>query len=351
MPHPKVMTHRATIDADRLRTALISVAAIAEEARYTVGETGMRLAAVEPNGTAFATAFLHPAAFDGSKIPKSVTVGVSLGRLVDAVDHYDPTTGVILTIDPDNYTLSITDDRLTTTLGLLDPDTVAAPPDSTGMTSQLRASLDGAALGRAVEACRMVYAGDASDGDDRPTADLVIGTDPDGGVFAEAHGDTDDAYVELPLEERTDPGEQPIRASYPLATLRRLTRTIQGDTRVDLRFGPDGPLGIEWAFANGAGEVHTEVAPIVDHETSDQSTGQEPTIPATDEPPLPPGVDVMQGTVRVRAGHLDNLFRLLADGSNFLAETERLEIVTESGDVIGLTADGGRLSLDGRDQS
>ncbi len=344
------MTHHVTITVDRLRTALRSVAAIAEAARCTLGETGLKLSSVDTAGTAHATAFLHPAAFDEFSVPTSVTIGVPLDRMVTAVDRFDPTTTVTFAIDPDHHTLAIDDGKLTVTLGLLDPDTVALPPDGTVTASTLRVSLDGVALARAVAACRMVYAADAADGDP-PTADLVIGTDREGGVFAEAHGDTDDAYVELPVEERSGLGEQPVQAPYPLATLRQLTRPIESDTRVDLRFGAEVPLGLGWSFAERAGEVYAEVAPIVDGETPDPPSEPEAKRSAADGPPLPPGVEATHGTVRVRAGHFDSLDRLIRDGSAALVDTERLEIVTDSGTVISVTSDGERLDLDRRDPS
>lgn len=231
----------ATVDADRLATALDAVGALVEECRVHVDGEGLRIAAADPATVALVDLRVDAAAFERYRAGEG-RLGLDLERLRSVLSVADRGDRVDLVLDAETRRLDVAVGDLSYSLALLDPDTVRAPPDRSEMSYELPAgaTLPADALDRGLRAAEMV--GDHA----------AVGADPESRtLFVRADGDTDEATLALPESELAALTVADARSLFSLSYLRSMVGAMPGDAAVDLDVGTEAPLALSFTPADG----------------------------------------------------------------------------------------------------
>jgi len=234
-------TFEATVDADRLATALDAVGALVEECRVRTAADGLRIAAADPATVALVDLRIDAAAFERYRASGGV-LGLDLERLRSVLRVADGDDRVDLALDPETRRLEVAVGDLSYSLALLDPGTVRSPPDRSEMEYDLPAgaTLDAAALDRGLRAAEMV-------GDH-----VAVAVDPDErALVVAAEGDTDEATLSLSEGDLDSLTVADARSLCSLSYLRSMTGAMPGDAAVDLGVGTEAPLALSFAPAEG----------------------------------------------------------------------------------------------------
>lgn len=244
---------RAVVDADAIQTAVAFVDALFDECHLYLDEEGIRMSGIDPATVASVELTLGRAAFDAYEAT-GIHTSVDLTRFRDVVGMADSGQSVEFDLAAETRTLEIRIDGLRYTLALIDPDTVRQPPDSPsgGFDFAGEVVADADDFDRVVRAADMV------------SDHLALGVDDDEEAFyAEAEGDTDDVFLELPADDLVDltPGE--AHSLFSLDYLTAIDRAVPADLAVEFRLGTEQPAAIACEFADGAGSVEYFVAPRI----------------------------------------------------------------------------------------
>lgn len=239
----------ATVDPERLLTALEAVGAFVDECRIAIDPEGLSVQAVDAAAVAMVDLSLSDSAFETFEATTG-EFGVNLVRLTDVVGVADGDE-VHLALDAEAGTLRVQVGELDYTLGLIAPDAIRSPPSMDGLDpAPARVSLSAEQFGRALGAAEMV-------------ADCAtVGVNEDDSEFyVAATGDTDDVRYELPATEcgrfETGDAESTVSLSY----LGSVEGAVPRDVTVTVALGTERPVEPAFEFAGGDGQVDYLVAP------------------------------------------------------------------------------------------
>lgn len=240
----------AVVEAPALRTALDAVAAVVDECVIQVTPEGLAVDAQDPATVALVSLEVPASAFEAYEAGET-TLGVDLERFRDVVGMADRDELVRLGVDDESRTLHVRVGELSYALGLLDPDTVRSPPESTDFSDALAATvvLDGGTIVDAVSAADMV------------SDHLAIGIEEGETLYAAAEGDTDSVRVERGADdcEAFDPA--PAHSLFSVSYLDAVASVVPGDAAVTLQLGEEAPLKLAFDLADGS--VRYVVAPRI----------------------------------------------------------------------------------------
>jgi proliferating cell nuclear antigen len=241
----------AVVDADPLQSALDAVAAVVDECVLQVGPDGLTVDAQDPATVALVSLDLPADEFEAYDAAET-RLGVDLGRLRDVVGMADGDELVRLAVDEETRTLHVQVGELAYTLGLIDPDAVRSPPESTDFSEAFTATvaLEGEAVADAVQAADMV------------SDHLELGVDPgEDLLYASAEGDTDTVRLEFPSEECAGFEAGEARSLYSVSYLDAITSVLPGDADLTLRTGEEAPMSL--SFSLDGADVTYVVAPRI----------------------------------------------------------------------------------------
>jgi proliferating cell nuclear antigen len=143
-------------------------------------------------------------------------------------------------------------DGLSSTLALIDPDSIRQEPDIPDLDLSATIVVEGAQLGRGITAADMV------------SDHIRLRVDPEAEAFLiEAEGDTDDVNLDLGTDDLID--LEPGRADslFSLDYLKDMNKAIPGDAEVTIELGEEFPVKLHYDFAEGLGNVTFMLAPRI----------------------------------------------------------------------------------------
>lgn len=243
---------RATVDAETIQRVVAQAAALVDECRVELDETGIRIRAVDPASVALVDVELGAEAFERYEADGGC-VGIDLERFEDVVDMAERGQPVELTLDPETRTMEVHIGDLAYTLGLLDPEVVRSPPEVAADSIEFTAEIVVAAteVDRALGAADMV------------SDHVAFGVDPDEAAFyVEATGDVDDVSLTLPESELVTAEVGDAESLLSLDYLKDINRAIGSVPEVGLQLGPETPLWLGYEFAE-SGSVEYVVSPRI----------------------------------------------------------------------------------------
>jgi proliferating cell nuclear antigen len=245
---------KAIVGASTLQDALDSVSVLVDECKIRLNEEDLSIRAVDPANVGMVDLTLDAAAFESYEADGGV-IGVNLAKLEDFVGMASGDQLVELELDEETRKLKIRMDGLSSTLALIDPDSIRQEPDIPDLDLAAEIVLEGAQLDRGIKAADMV------------SDHVRLRVDADAEAFhIEAEGDTDDVDFQLDADDLIDLTAGAADSLFSLDYLKDMNKAIPKDAEVTVELGEEFPVKIHYAVAEGQGNVTYMLAPRIQSE-------------------------------------------------------------------------------------
>ena len=242
---------KAIVGASTLQDALDSVSVLVDECKIRLNEADLSIRAVDPANVGMVDLTLDAAAFESYEADGGV-IGVNLAKLEDFVGMASGDQLVELELDEETRKLKIRMDGLSSTLALIDPDSIRQEPDIHDLDLAADIVLEGAQLDRGIKAADMV------------SDHVRLRVDADAEAFhIEAEGDTDDVDFTLSTDDLIALTAGAADSLFSLDYLKDMNKAIPKDAEVTVELGEEFPVKIHYAVAEGQGNVTYMLAPRI----------------------------------------------------------------------------------------
>jgi proliferating cell nuclear antigen len=242
---------KAIVSASTLQDALDSVSVLVDECKIRLNEDELSIRAVDPANVGMVDLSLDAAAFESYEADGGV-IGVNLAKLEDFVGMASGDQLVELELDEETRKLKIRMDGLSSTLALIDPDSIRQEPDIPDLDLAAEIVLEGAQLDRGIKAADMV------------SDHVRLRVDATDEAFhIEAEGDTDDVDFELDTGDLIALTAGSADSLFSLDYLKDMNKAIPKDAEVTVELGEEFPVKIHYAVAEGQGNVTYMLAPRI----------------------------------------------------------------------------------------
>ena len=242
---------KAIVGASTLQDALDSVSVLVDECKIRLNEADLSIRAVDPANVGMVDLTLDAAAFESYEADGGV-IGVNLAKLEDFVGMASGDQLVELELDEETRKLKIRMDGLSSTLALIDPDSIRQEPDIPDLDLAADIVLEGAQLDRGIKAADMV------------SDHVRLRVDADAEAFhIEAEGDTDDVDFTLGTDDLIALTAGAADSLFSLDYLKDMNKAIPKDAEVTVELGEEFPVKIHYAVAEGQGNVTYMLAPRI----------------------------------------------------------------------------------------
>ena len=242
---------KAIVGASTLQDALDSVSVLVDECKIRLNEEDLSIRAVDPANVGMVDLTLDAAAFESYEADGGV-IGVNLAKLEDFVGMASGDQLVELELDEETRKLKIRMDGLSSTLALIDPDSIRQEPDIPDLDLAAEIVLEGAQLDRGIKAADMV------------SDHVRLRVDADAEAFhIEAEGDTDDVDFQLDTDDLIALTAGAADSLFSLDYLKDMNKAIPKDAEVTIELGEEFPVKIHYAVAEGQGNVTYMLAPRI----------------------------------------------------------------------------------------
>lgn len=239
-----------TARQDLMKTIVETLGVVVEEARLDFKENGLFVRVVDPSHVAMIKMEVDSAAFDTWEVDET-NLGLEIRKLKDMLS-LGATDMVDLTYNDDTGTATVNIGRIDRNIRPLDNSTLN-PPNVPDLELPCGVTISGAELAQALRAGRQV-------------GELVT-LSLDDNKFSVNVKQIDEVHVEFTKEDLValDCG-QAAKSQYSLSYLIPLSKVFQGIENVNVRFGENFPLKLNFDFADGAGTVEYFLAPRVEND-------------------------------------------------------------------------------------
>ena len=242
---------KAIVSASTLQDALDSVSVLVDECKIRLNDDDLSIRAVDPANVGMVDLTLDAAAFESYEADGGV-IGVNLAKLEDFVGMASGDQLVELELDEETRKLKIRMDGLSSTLALIDPDSIRQEPDIPDLDLAAEIVLEGAQLDRGIKAADMV------------SDHVRLRVDADAEAFhIEAEGDTDDVDFQLDADDLIALTAGAADSLFSLDYLKDMNKAIPKDAEVTVELGEEFPVKIHYAVAEGQGNVTYMLAPRI----------------------------------------------------------------------------------------
>jgi len=233
-----------------MKTIVETLGVVVEEARLDFKENGLFVRVVDPSHVAMIKMEVDSAAFDTWEVDET-NLGLEIRKLKDMLS-LGATDMVDLTYNDDTGTATVNIGRIDRNIRPLDNSTLN-PPNVPDLELPCGVTISGAELAQALRAGRQVGELVTLSLDDKKLSVNVKQID-------EVHVEfTKDDLVALDCS-------QAAKSQYSLSYLIPLSKVFQGIENVNVRFGENFPLKLNFDFADGAGTVEYFLAPRVEND-------------------------------------------------------------------------------------
>lgn len=250
------MSFTAIADADDLGTVLEAAHAIVDECKLRVDDHGLSITAVDPANVAMIDLHGTHQLIESLDASESMTLGVDLGRLLDAIGLFD---GIVdIECDDHGDRVHVTDGRLEATVATIDTDSIRDEPDLPDLDLAGDVLLEAGELATVIKAASVVA-----------PEEWITFTAHDGGVRFEAAGDLDDITLDLEagidesiLEYDAPDGEHVTMID--LGYLEDIAKPLPSDVKTRIRWGDEFPLKVHYVIGDGIATVEYMIAPRIE---------------------------------------------------------------------------------------
>ena len=225
---------------------------VVEDARFDFSETGLQVRVVDPSHVAMIQMDIDAAAFDTWEIDET-NLGLEMRKLKDLVTLGAPSDLIEMTHSDDTGVLTLNLGKIDRNIRPLDNSTLS-PPTLPSLDLGCKVTLGGAEFSQALRAARQV-------------GDLVNFSIEPSKFTVHVQGSTDSVTVEFSKDEvQKLECDKPSRSQYSLTYLVPMAKIFGNLESVELGFGENYPLSMNFTFHNGAAEVKYFLAPRVESE-------------------------------------------------------------------------------------
>lgn len=222
-----------TINAIALQSMMRSLAAVVDEAVFTIDEDGISVNAVDPANAAMAAITMPEAAFIEYDATES-QLGIDLHRFVEIIGMAEKSDTISLHIQEETHKLMIVTGGLSYTMALLDIVSMRKSPQVPDLPLPAVIVLSGSTFKRMVKAAGMV-------GDN-----MIIGVDGDN-AFMESRGDSDVVMLDITGEDLISLKPADVSSAYSLDYLDDMSKGIGTTGEVTINLGRDLPVVIDFS--------------------------------------------------------------------------------------------------------
>ena len=228
---------------------------LVRECRINLSEDGFRVDVVDPaNVASILPVKLKASGFENIDAPGSASQGLNLKRLDDYIGKARNDDLIHVRLDMASRKLLIDYREIHHSMALIDPDSVRAEPDLPKLDLPNTVGVSGASLSEAVGVADLV-----SD-----HIQITAGNDKESVIFS-AEGDTDDAdYTisgdSLVTNEISDADAETLLS---LEYLKELVKPMPDDAEIQIRFGTEFPIIMDWSANEDCIEVKQLLAPRI----------------------------------------------------------------------------------------
>ncbi|ERG95863.1 DNA polymerase sliding clamp [Haloquadratum walsbyi] len=242
---------KAIVSASTLQDALDSVSVLVDECKIRLNEGELAIRAVDPANVGMVDLALDTAAFESYTADDGV-IGVNLSKLEDFIGMASGDQLIELELDEETRKLNIQMDGLSSTLALIDPDSIRQEPDIPDLDLAAEIMLEGAQLDRGIKAADMV------------SDHVRLRVAPDTEAYhIEAQGDTDDVDFKLDTEDLIALTAGEADSLFSLDYLKDMNKAIPKDAEVTIELGQEFPVKVHYGIAEGYGEITYMLAPRI----------------------------------------------------------------------------------------
>jgi len=239
-----------TARQDLMKTIVETLGVVVEEARLDFKENGLFVRVVDPSHVAMIKMEVDSAAFDTWEVDET-NLGLEIRKLKDMLS-LGATDMVDLTYNDDTGTATVNIGRIDRNIRPLDNSTLN-PPNVPDLELPCGVTISGAELAKALRAGRQV-------------GELVT-LSLDDKKFSVNVKQIDEVHVEFTKDDLVALDcSQAAKSQYSLSYLIPLSKVFQGIENVNVRFGENFPLKLNFDFADGAGTVEYFLAPRVEND-------------------------------------------------------------------------------------
>jgi len=239
-----------TARQDLMKTIVETLGVVVEEARLDFKENGLFVRVVDPSHVAMIKMEVDSAAFDTWEVDET-NLGLEIRKLKDMLS-LGATDMVDLTYNDDTGTATVNIGRIDRNIRPLDNSTLN-PPNVPDLELPCGVTISGAELAQALRAGRQV-------------GELVT-LSLDDKKFSVNVKQIDEVHVEFTKDDLVALDcSQAAKSQYSLSYLIPLSKVFQGIENVNVRFGENFPLKLNFDFADGAGTVEYFLAPRVEND-------------------------------------------------------------------------------------
>jgi proliferating cell nuclear antigen len=250
------------IHAGRFKKIIEVLESVADEAIFRLGRDGLDVRLVDPANVYMAELDVTPGAFE-SVGDGQYAIGVNLNRINDYLSEADDSELVKFSLNLETRRLSIEFGNADAEIAGIDPDSIRQEPDLPDLDLVNEFTCEARHLQRANKIATLASDHAKLEGDVEDECIRISGD-----------GDTDQATVELREELEWADLQEPVHSLYSSGTsgtgpgssdgyLTDLLGVIPGDAMVEVTFGDDFPVYIEWSFADGHADVTQMLAPRI----------------------------------------------------------------------------------------
>jgi proliferating cell nuclear antigen len=225
--------------------------AIVDEAKISVSPDGLHTCAVDPANVAMYDVDLATGAFESFDASEGV-LGMNLERFEEVLKLAKKDDLVQLSFNTTTFKLVIHIDGVEFTMALIDPDSIRNEPEIPNMDLPISFTTGEAQISHGFRAADMVSDHIRFRCDETEQA-----------VFIEAEGDTDDVNLELAADDLVELTVSDGRALFSLDYVKNISKQFPKNTEIEMTFGTDFPMMIEYEFADGECTVLAMLAPRI----------------------------------------------------------------------------------------
>jgi len=242
---------KAIVSAVILQDALDAVSVLVDECKIRLTEDDFAIRAVDPANVGMVDLALATSAFESYSADDTV-IGVNLAKLQDFVGMAKGDQLVELELDAETRKLNIRMDGLSSTLALIDPDSIRQEPDIPDLDLPAEVVLEGAQFDRGIKAADMV-----SD-----HVQLLV-DDSAEAFHIHAQGDADDVDFELGVEDLIALTAGAADSLFSLDYLKDMNKAVPRDAELTIELGEEFPVKLSYIFADADGSVTYMLAPRI----------------------------------------------------------------------------------------
>ena len=239
-----------TARQDLMSKIVDTLLVVVEDARFDFSDGGLQVRVVDPSHVAMIQMDIDAAAFDTWELDET-KICLEMRKLKEMVALGAPDDHIEMNFNEDSGVLTLNLGKIDRNVRPLDPSTIS-PPTLPGLDFGCKVKLGGAEFSQSLKAARQV-------------GDLVnFSVDPKK-FTVHVQGSTDSVTVEFDSAElQSLECDKPSRSQYSLTYLLPLSKVFGNLESVELAFGDNFPLSMNFTFYDGAAEVKYFLAPRIE---------------------------------------------------------------------------------------